>query len=222
MTTENYPANSRRAHQSPGNNVPPTEEPKFDRIVTGKVIKRKKPLGRRIFDTFFNGDSGVLTYLAKEVLVPAFQTLVTDMVTQGIEKAVYGEVRTPIRRGGVGYRGPRSAPQTHISYDLRSTTMSRPPMGNTPPTRQPLTQPSSQYLDEIILDSDFAAKVVVEKLYETIQEYGGVTVANLKELIGESPQYTDNKWGWGEEAEFHVRRIREGYLLVLPVPVHLR
>jgi hypothetical protein len=220
MSTENYPGNSRRAGQPAVNNsaMPPNEEPKLEKVITGKVIKRKKPLGRRILDTFFNGDSGVIKYLAQEVLVPAFQTLVTDMVTQGIERAVYGEVRTPRRTGPGGYRGVN---RPHVSYD-RPSTIVRSPVSQGPPSRRPLSQPSSNDLDEIILDSDFSAKVIVEKLYEAIQDYGGVTVANLKELLGETPTYTDHKWGWGEDAEFQVKRVREGFLLVLPDPVDMR
>jgi hypothetical protein len=223
MSTENFPSNSRRASQPPVNNsIPPqpTEEPKLEKVITGPVIKRKKPLGRRIRETLFSGDSGVFVYLTREVLIPAFQTLVTDMVTQGIERAVYGEVRTHRRPGG--YRG-NSVPRTHISYDRPSTIVRGGPAGPTVPTRRPLLpQTPANDVEEIILDTDFAAKMVAEKLYETIQDYGTATVANLKELLGETAAYTDHKWGWQEGAEFHVRRVREGYLLIIPDPIDLR
>lgn len=222
MSTEKFPSNSHRVtNQSQGqNNLPPAEaeEPKFERVITGRVIKRKKPLGRRFLDTFFSGDSGVINYLAKEVLVPAFQNLLIDFVNEGIARAVHGDKPRSSYRG-YHHRPGGSISRQHISYD-RTTPMSRGPVG--PPMRRPLAHPSSQDLDEIILDTDFAAKMVAEKMYEAIQDYGVVTVANLKELLGESPQYTDNKWGWGEDAEFQVRRIREGYLLVLPPPVDIK
>lgn len=223
MSTEEYPSNSHRVNQSTPriNNaapVPPAvEEPKVERIVTGKVIKRKKPFGRRIWETFFNGDSGVINYLTKEVLVPAFQNLVTDMITQGIERAVYGEPKTQSR---MGYRRP-GGPRMHVSYD-RPSSIVRTPAMHSSQVRRPTAQPSSQDIDEIILDTLFQGQMVVEKLYELIQDYQVATVADLKQMLGETPQFTDNKYGWTEGAEFNVRRVREGYVLVLPDPVSLR
>jgi hypothetical protein len=211
---ESFPSNSHR----PVNPIVPAtqgEKPaaKLEPVVTGTVIKRKKSIGRRIKDTFFSGTTdGVLGYLLRDVLVPALQDMTIDMVKQGIEKAVYGDVRSP-RSSARG----SSLPRPHISYDRQSSIVR-----NQPAARRPVTQPSAFQVGEIILESHVQAEAVAEKLYETIEEYGAVTVANLNELIGQSSAYTDHKWGWTDLSHLTTKRIREGYLMILPEPEDLR
>lgn len=214
---DQFPGNSRRSNEPEKTTQPVEELKKLDRVVTGRVIKRKKPLGRRIRETFFGGDStSVFGYLLKEVLIPALQATATDMVTQGIEKAVYGEVRS----------GPRTtrgsfAPRTHVSYD-RPTSIIRQPATPTQQSRRAVVQPSVFEIGEIILESKIQADLVTEKLNEMIEEYGAATVGNLNDLIGQTSAYTDHKWGWTDLSDMTIRRVREGYLLVLPEPEDLR
>lgn len=209
-----YPSNSHRPTGPIDKSTVEPDKPKLEKIVTGTVLKRKKTLGRRLKDTFFNGSAeGVVKYLVQDVLVPALQDLLIDTVRQGIEKTVYGEVRSPRSTA----RG-NSLPRTHISYDRQSSIVNR-----TPPTpRRPVTQPSAFQVGDIILDSHVQAEAVAEKLYETIEEYGAVTVANLNELIGQSSAYTDHKYGWTDLSNLTTKRIREGYLMILPEPEDLR
>lgn len=215
---DDFPSNSRRP--SPLDKtaaVPPAEAPILEKIVVGTVITRKKSLGRRFRDTFFNGNSdSVFGYLLKDVLIPALQATVTDVITQGIERAVYGEVRSPNRsaRGG-SYTRP------HISYD-RTSTVGRTMPQRVPPARVSAVRPSAFQIGEVILPTQIEAQVIVDKLFETVEEYGMTTVANLKELIGETPVYTDHKYGWTDLTGMTAKRIREGYLLVLPEPEDLR
>ncbi len=212
---DEFPGNSRRPI-NPEKTTPAIEDVKLESVVTGRVIRRKKSLGRRIRETLFNGDSGVFSYLLKEVLVPALQATATDMVTQGIEKAVYGEVRSPGRsmRGNTG-------PRTHISYD-RPGIMGRSSPSRPIPARRPIVQASAMDLGEYIVSTKIEAQVIVDKLYETVEDYGCATVANLNELMNQSSEYTDHKWGWTDLTNMTVKRIAEGYLLVLPDPEDLR
>ncbi len=211
---DEFPGNSRRRMEP--EKAPLAEPIKLDKVITGTVIKRKKPLGRRIMDTFFSGDSNsVVGYLGREVLLPALQNLLTDFVTQGIEKAVYGEVRTT----GRTTRGS-SAPRTHISYDRPGTIIRT--SSSTPAPRRAVVQPSVFDVGEIILDSQISAEMVTEKMNDTIQEYGAVTVANLNDLIGQTSAYTDHKWGWTDLSTMRLKRVQEGFLLQLPEPEDLR
>lgn len=214
---EEFPGNSRRNTEPTPSPVQPAEELKLDKVVTGKVVRRKTPLGRRLMATFFSGDSNsVVGYLGKEVLLPALQNLITDFVTQGIEKAVYGEVRSTGRTA----RGS-ATPRAHISYD-RPSSIIRAPAARAPEPRRAVTQRSAVDIEEIILDSKIAAEMVTEKLNEIIEEYGAATVGHLNDLIGQTSAYTDHKWGWTDLSEMRIRRVREGYLLLLPEPEDMR
>lgn len=217
---DEFPSNSRRPASPIDKTSPAVEEPelKLDKVISGKIIKRKKPLGRRFMDTFFSGDaSGVIPYLFRDVLIPALQDMATDMVKQGIERAVYGEVRTTHRSG---YRGSSTLPRTHVSYDRPSSVVGRAPSSY--PVRRPATQPSAFNIGEVILDSLINAQVVADELEKTIMKYGAATVANLNDLTGETSAYTDHKYGWTDLSAMTIKHIREGYLLILPDPEDLR
>lgn len=215
---EDYPGNSRRIVPNEKPALPPAEDKRFDKVVTGAVIKRKKSLGRRVLDTLFSGDSSsVFGYLLKEVLVPALQATATDMVTQGIEKAVYGEVRSPYRGT---QRGSSSVSRTHISYD-RASSPGRPAHPAASLRRSAATQ-SSTDIGEVILDSKIDAQLVAEKMLEAIEDYGSVTVAQLNELLAQTSNITDYKWGWTDLTTLQIKRIREGWLLDLPDVEDLR
>lgn len=226
MTLPDFPSNSRRPSDESGQNRPQSEETKLAKVEgIGKVVRRKKSLGRRLLETFFSGKDGVFRYLLDDVLIPALQDTATDVVKQGIEKAVYGEVRTPRRTTLRGSSSIQSRAQTHhVGYDrvISQNTVVRPTQISSGPMRRPVTQPSSVDLGDIVLDTEFAATMIAEKLYEVLQEYPVATVANLKELLGESPTTMDHRWGWTEGAEFRVRRIRDGFLLEYPQPEDLR
>lgn len=209
---DEFPGNSRQ--HTPSDKKPQEEVAKLEPVVTGKVIKRKKPLGRRIMETFFTGDGGgVFNYLLKEVLVPAMQDLATDVVKQGIERAVYGEVRSP----RTNRYNSSSTARTHISYD-RYNTRPNPP---SPPMRRPVTQPDSIEIGMVVLDSKVEAQAVAQKLFETVDTYGCATVANLNELLNQSSVYTDHKYGWTNLDSVQVHRYRDGWYVDLPRPVDL-
>jgi hypothetical protein len=213
---ELFPGNSRsRPTPRPEENNPPVEDRKLDPIV-GKVIKRKTPLGRRIKETFLSGNSGVFSYLFNDVFVPALKDLATDMVKQGIERAVYGEVRSSrssTRGTGLG--------RTQVSYDRLSSNR-HPAVRNVAPLRRSSHLESAEDLGEIILEDYVTAEVIVERMLESVRDYDHVTVANLKELIRETPKYTDNRWGWTDLSSIDIKRVREGFLLILPKPEPLR
>lgn len=231
MSIENFPSNShsRKASQTSGNSPQPTDEekPKLEPVVTGKVIHRKKSFGRKVLDTFFKGEGGVISYLAHDVLIPALQNLVIDTVTEGIQRAVGGSTGRQYRT----FRGSGQA-RTHHNYNgysaNRTTISSTSPLiGNGPqPRRSPMMQSSSVDLEDIVVETDFEAEMIIEKLYEAQQEFGAATVANLKELTKTSPTYVDHKWGWPDGVEFGKKRVRVeggiGVLLIIPEPVVVR
>lgn len=227
MTLPDFPSNSRRPSDESGQNRqnrPQSEDLKLEKVEgIGKVVLRKKSLGRRLLETFFSGKDGVFRYLLDDVLIPALQDTATDVVKQGIEKAVYGEVRSPRRTTFRGSSSYQSRAQTHVSYDrVNQNTVVRPTQISAGAMRRPVTQRSSLDLGDIVLDTEFGTQMIAEKLYETIQEYGAASVANLKELLGESATTTDHRWGWTEGAEFRVKRIHDGFRLDYPDPEDLR
>ena len=218
---EQFPSNSHRPPPgSTDKTVTPGEEVKLESVVTGKVVRRKKPLGTRIKEMFFSGETGVINHLIKEVLVPALQDAAVDMVKQGIERAVYrGDAPLPSRQ-------MRGMPNSRSHTDYTSAGRMRPTSHGLAPNRQVMSRTSSLDIGETVVDTKFEAEQVLNMLFSTVQQYGEVTVANLKELTNETGVWTDNKYGWRDvdlEGRVDIRRARGGgYALILPPPIDLR
>lgn len=226
MPIEDFPGNSqsvKRPLVPPATPAPEPEEPVLEPVVTGKVIKRKTPLGRRVMKMLFSGDTdSVGGYLLRDVLIPAIQATVTDVITQGIQRTVYGDSRP-----GGGYR-PQGRPfpgsRSHISYNDRyNQPPSRPTsaVSTTPGVRRPPAQRDSLDIGEIIIDDKIEAEIIIEKMLETVEQYGVVTVGQLYNLTNQTSVYTDHRWGWNNLGQVGIRRVREGYLLMLPPPIDL-
>lgn len=71
---------------------------------------------------------------------------------------------------------------------------------------------------EIILETRAEAEEVIERLFDCVQKYQTATVADLYDMLGIEPAFTDDKWGWYALPGANARRVRDGYLLDLPAP----
>jgi len=83
---------------------------------------------------------------------------------------------------------------------------------------------ASHNFDEIIIESRPEAEMVLETLLDAAETYETATVADLYSLVGMTPSFVDNQWGW-ERADIStnaIRRVPQGYLLDLPKPIHLK
>lgn len=212
---ESFPANSRevkRPVKSTGS-VEKTEEKKVERVVESEVIRRKKPLGKRFLETFIGGDAkSVLNYVVFDVLLPAAKDTAADAVSQGIERMLFGEVRSTSRRTGTSPGGQRQAYTSYNRFSSASPSRREDPRG---PSRQ---NRATHNFEEIILATRVEATEVIERLFDLVSQYESATVADLYELVGISGNYTDEKWGWSDIRGAGVTRVRNGYLLDLPRP----
>ena len=74
-----------------------------------------------------------------------------------------------------------------------------------------------------ILKTHGEVKEVTSRLNELIDTYGVVTLADVNDILGITPNYIDNSLGWHskEALGVKVRRIRNGYELKLSIPVEV-
>jgi hypothetical protein len=206
---ENYPSNS---HTAPAAEEV-TEPKKVESVVTGDVTRRKKPLGKRFTETFVGAPLGtVAQYVVLEVLIPAAKDMMSDAVSQGIDRMLFGDSRPSSR----GRSNRPSGTNGYVSYNR---------MGMNKPTRNGLDEfarkperRSSHDFDEIILATRAEADEVIDRLFDLVNQYNQATVADLLELVGVSSNHVDHKWGWDDIRGAGVTKIRNGYLLDLPKP----
>lgn len=180
---------------------------KIEKVVTGKVITRKKSKVSRFLGEFISEDArSVKSYVLGEVLIPAIKKAISDIVTDGIDIILYGESR--------GNRKRSTADK--ISYRNYYDTSRRTSMNE----RQALTAGSYSY-DDIILNTRGEAEDVLARMDELMETYGLVRVADLYDLVGITGNYTDNKYGWTNIRNAEVVRVRDGYMIKMPraVPI---
>ena len=118
MEESEFPPNSRIKKETK------VEEEKkvVEKVVTGKVSRRKTPLSKRLKELFVGGDThSVGSYILFDVLVPAAKDTIADAISQGIERMLFGDARSSSRRTGLGPR----AHGGHVQYNRY--TSSTPP-----------------------------------------------------------------------------------------------
>lgn len=201
-----YPANSRKAREA----LPQPQEKKVEAVVTGEVIRRKKSPFAKLTHGFLADDSGsVMEYVLQEVLLPAARTLIYDMFTQGLERTLFGDSRPtrPAQRGYTNY-STRSA---HTGVGTRHIPASA---GNV--TQLSRQQRAQHDFADIIVENRAEAEEVLDRMRDLIHEYQVCTVADFLDLIGQTGEFTDDKWGWFDLRSASIRVVRGGYMFFLP------
>lgn len=209
-----FPGNSRRGSTAPESKQVESEK-KIEAVVTGEVVRRKKPVGRRFLETFLGGSAQeVARYLLMEVMLPAAKDLITDTVSQGVERLVYGETRSISRRPG-GYRPSSSA--SYVSYNRMSSPGSGPLPSRRDDPRNISQQARREHnFDEVLLASRVEAENVYRKLIDLIERYQMFSVADFYSLVGVSASHTDEKWGWASMDGIKIVRVHNGYIIEFP------
>lgn len=191
------------------------DRPKVGRIVSeGAAIKRSTPLSTKI-KNFFIGPSAasIVEYVIHEVLIPSAKDAAHDAVLGGLEKRLYGDVRSVTRRssrGSGGLSSNNSGPKVH--YDRMSSNNARP--------AAPSIRRNGNYdIGQIIIPTRAQANEILEMMFNIIGQYEVVTVAELMEMAGMTPVYTDRQHGWTSLRGAQAHLVRGGgYLLDLPAP----
>lgn len=200
---EDYKPNSNRFKEEQNEKV---EEKRIEKVVTGKVLTKKRSKANRFFDEIISEDAkNVKSYVFGEVLIPAIKKAISDIVTDGIDIILYGESRKSGRRNSISDRVSYRS-----YYDDRSSREPRNTYRNV-----------GYSYDDIILDSRGEAEEVLARMDELMDTYGLVRVADLYDLVGITGNYTDNKYGWTNIRNAEVLRVREGYMIKMPraVPI---
>lgn len=202
-----YPGNSRqeKTKKSP---------PKLEKVVTNKAIEKPTSVGSRLKSTFSaESTSAVMDYLLFDVVIPNTKSLIMDMLTQGVERKMYGD-----GSGGRRNTHSRTAPG-YTAYNR--AYKSNNDRGDISRRNLSHTAKANHDFGEIVLETRGEAEIVIDTMTERIQDYDVVTVYDLYELVDITGDFTDNKYGWTDARGFRIKRVRNGYLLDLPRPIEI-
>lgn len=200
MENFDYKSNSNKSKTEA---VKQAEEKRVEKVVTGKVVTKKKSGFSKFAGEFISEDAkNIKSYVIGDVLIPAFKKAISDIITDGIDIILYG---------GNGRNRSGRSNADRVSY--RSYYDDRRQSDRLTTSRY---SSNSYSYDDIILDSRGEAEEVLARMDELMDTYGLVRVADLKDLVGITGSYTDNKYGWTNIRNAEIVHVRDGWMIKMP------
>lgn len=210
---EQFPGNSKEKPAPPD-----PDDVESKKVITGKVIRRKQPLGKRFWATFIGGQAKeVWEYVVFDILVPSVKDMVIDSFSSGIERMLRPEGRS--HRSVLNRSLSRPG---YVSYNNYSRPSTKPPF-RAGEDRPYSGRPRVNYeFKDVILETRTEAETVLADMYHIAEKYEVVTVMNLYEMLGIRGSNIDEKWGWTDLRGTGATRLLDGtYLVDLPPPIPL-
>lgn len=200
------------------------EVPQVKKVVTGKVVTRKKSLAKSFKEVFVSENEQTFPeYLIQDVAIPMIRELAIKMVKQTLDGISNG---VEDRIAGVTGAAPRTTTsygtgRAHTNYNApyrstptRTTARTSPP----PPPRVSIRR--SNRVEDIFLETREDGLNIIEELEGKIDGFGHCTVADLYASVGLDIKTTDESWGWDTLEGARVRHHGTGvYQLIVPRPI---
>lgn len=213
-----FPSNSKSVRSDQ-----PAAPAQTQKVISGDAEVRRRPLGQRFMKTFFGGsfkDFG--RHIVMDVVAPGLRDVAAEGLHASIDQTVGGGRRsmnmpTTSVAGGIFGR-------VMTNYNQQPSSvlgMHRPdPRQAAPSVPQP--QYNEDDFEQLFIANRGDAEIVVDTMLDLLQEYGKVSIANVKGILGKSSLWTDNDWGWKDLNGIAPRRHHGGYVIDLPRPVSLK
>lgn len=200
---EEFPAQSHKSR-----------EPREVQPITTEVGRvRKTPAGRRLRETFIQGDAqSVWSSMLWDAFLPGVRDNVGNALHEGID-ALFGGLSGGIRR-------------THNRYNNRNGGISKHnpdrALGRGSSDRYDEDARRNQDISVIEISSRVEAEEVLTQMLQIIDQHDVCTLADFYQMVRITPQHTDYKFGWDELGGAKVVSSRGMYYLDLPRPSQLR
>lgn len=190
-------------------------------VTHGQTVIKKDTVSKKFADVFLAENiSNVKNYIIFDVLVPAINDTIVNMLTSGVSMLFKGQPGN-YNRGGSG-RSRLNERTSYSSYYGRSSDNSRD--RDIDDRRSSRSRDVNGYKD-IGFRELGDAKEVRSCIYDIIDKYPYISVQEYYGLSDNSDlaEYTDAKRGWRAEdiREINISRCYDGlYRLDLPRPEH--
>ena len=199
--SERFPNNSRfgavKARQSEEKEK---IEPKTEKVIEGTAMRRKRPVGEKIKDTFVQGDiHSVGEHLLWDILIPSAKETLADMGHNLVDGMIHGDDAPA-----------RSRSRRRRNMTRESTSIDRGTGRGSRRGYQDLHDRRSLYFDDIIVNDEDEADAVLSELKEDIEEYGSAKVTTLYSAIGWDNyiDHTTDDYGWYDLSKAYSVAVR--------------
>ena len=197
---EQYKSNSNSSRDKEKEKDIPKKK-NIEKVTKGAARTKKKS---KFLDSFIAEDvKDVKDYLIGDVLVPTIKSTIAEMVSNGVDMYLFGEVRHGRKKSQRGNRTPY-----RDYYDRRDDR------------RRESRRGAAYDFESVIVESRGEAELVLDRMDEIIDNYDSVSITDLYDLVGyDGGKYTDSKYGWTSLRGVDVARLRDGsYEIVMPAP----
>lgn len=194
----------------------PEDRHQVDKIVSGKVRRKRKSLRKQWGELFILGDpKSAINYAIFDIFLPAAKDTTLDVIMGGLETLFNGSGGR--RRRGSAPPYQQYSPLGRVSYQQQPQQVPYNRMSG--PQRALSRESRARHnFDEIVLEERNEAQAVIDQLFDLVSQYEQASVADLYYLVGLPATHTDHKWGWTTMHGAGVSRTRNGFLLDLPDP----
>jgi len=228
-----YPSNSHTSKLRPSVPItsPPSaaakpeqsdDRPKVEKAIEGTATVKRKSVGSR-FKTIFSGVSlkDVVDDVVDQAIIPGIKGLLYDAGERALERWLGNGTSNAAARAAKSVFSNAA----HVAYNRFSTpsatvvnrsAFTRPPM--------PMSRRAQAVFDfdEIEFQTRKDATVILDLMYDHLQNYGTVSVAEFYGWCDVKGNFTDQNYGWKSLEGAGPTRTRNGtYVLNLPTPVPL-
>ena len=196
MFMENYVSNSNKKTEE---TTPKVQETRTIQKAANGRIKKKSSLAKAAGSFLQDDIDSVKDYIINDVLKPAIKRTISEMVRNGIDMLLYGEVKHDGKRSSsISYRDYYDRDRDH--RDRRD---------------EPRSKSVFEY-DDIIYDTRSEAETVLELMTELIEKYRVASVSDLYEFSKLTGPYTGNRYGWTDISDARIIHSRDGYMIRFP------
>ena len=154
-----------------------------------------------------DGVQGIVHYLGNEIVLPAVKGLIFDSITSGVNMMLYGEEGRSVRTGGT----------QRVDYSKRYSS------GTPVTTENQVRAKRRGMVDIYVFDNREEARNVLEDMIQYAEAFTVVSVADYYEMIGITPEFTHNSYGWTYDMMIGVSIIPSGnsYMINLPKTIEI-
>lgn len=196
----------------PDKSVPATPAKNISPVVKGAQVERSA--GKRFKDFLFAESPKALSIkIGKELVVPRLKASAEEAINGFISGMLWGDGSTrPMSNivKGTVLRG-NNVPYSQISVNGNNSSLLQARMASEN------TRSSGNYKD-VVTGTQQQAELLLANMYQLLNQYRVVAVADLYELAEISPSLSDNAFGWTSLDGARISKVREGYALELPQP----
>jgi hypothetical protein len=200
-----------------------SEPRQVKKVVTGTVVHKPKPLGKRFKEMFVHDGGSFAEELAKNVIEPMIKDMALSIVVQigdgikrGFEDMIFGPDENGRRRSNAISHGTGRP----INYNrFSSPTTIRRPEGGRPSDRNERIRPSNR-VKNLVVTTRKEGDDVIEELEAMIDsDIGYCTVGDYYAAMGESSTSTDEEWGWVSLRAARVVKLdHDEFVIEMPRP----